>query len=83
MLQFPNNQIGMQELINVKYMYKKVSVMKVSSDSDSSRLGFFSSQFALSLHLTFSMFHHFTAQFPPTKQRLQWGVNASLLILII
>lgn len=41
MLEFANNQIGMQELGSVNYMYGKLSIMQVSSVSDPSGLGSF------------------------------------------
>lgn len=68
-LQFPNNQIGMQELINVNCMCRFIcisvfvlleSVVWILTPAD----WVFSCHFTLSLHFTFSIFHHFT----PTMQ---------------
>ncbi|POI20099.1 hypothetical protein CIB84_016154, partial [Bambusicola thoracicus] len=40
-LQFPNNQIGTHELVNVNYMSGNVFVVKVLSELNSSRFSFF------------------------------------------
>lgn len=66
-LQFPNNQIGMQELIMWTVFVDLFLLWKCGLNSDSSRLHIFLS-FRIVFAFHFSIFHYFTSQFPPTNQ---------------